>query len=366
MMTNLFIIGRSALIIWNFLIITVLDEISSIKNFVEMFDYEKCFSSKTNLIFFNLLLLLIRGISGLGFSRFFPSMKRRIGLIHFYRFSKTHKCIINPGMYNRLVFRLSFGLQIIIAFFLVIFVNNYPKFVELKTAISIVKKYSKDFKIANNILFGPHLFGNGVLKCDNDNIDQGRSYSQMNIDISHCFFSRSTTFFGHGGVIYINAGDFSMNVNYSMFYNCTCTAHGGAIRFSSTKSSIRMICAFRCICGDNAYGHFAYITTSQENQVEFLSVSFCSNCASGCYPIDLYNGKQSIDNTNSSMNNAKRGSGVCIESPSSFTSSFCTFSNNMVSDWACIYFSSKYGKILMLYTNIVNNSSQNNLVILVD
>jgi len=105
------------------------------------------------------------------------------------------------------------------------------------------------------------------LGCESESIDQGRSYVDKNINISNCFFSRSSSYSGHGGVIYVNVGSYSMNVNYSMFYNCFCSSWGGAIYFDSSNSYLRMICANSCSCGASYSGHFAYLLASQVNQV---------------------------------------------------------------------------------------------------
>jgi len=93
------------------------------------------------------------------------------------------------------------------------------------------------------------------------------------------------------------------------------------------------------------------------NHVEYLSVSNCSHTTSGYYPIRLDYGDQRVDNTKCSMNKARVGSGIGIDSPSSFTSSHCTFSNNKVYDSRCIYFYSISGTISMSYANIVHNNS---------
>ena len=195
-------------------------------------------------------------------------------------------------------------------------------------------------------------------ECENENIDQGRSYMDKNIDIYSCYFSRYFSFSGNGGVICIYGSSYSMNINSSMFYNCVCSDNGGAIYFISSNSSLKMICANSCSSG--AYGHFAYLQASQSNQVEYLSVSNCSNTTSGYYSILLDSGNQRVDNTNSSMNNALLGSGVNIDSPSSFTSSCCTFSNNKVLGGICISFYSSYGTISMLFANVVHNNSPSN------
>jgi len=66
------------------------------------------------------------------------------------------------------------------------------------------------------------------------------------------------------------------------------------------------------------------------------------------------------------MNNAYKDSGIYNDSPSSFESLRCTFSNNKVSECRCIYFYSTSGTISMLYANIVNSNSPSNGVVLVN
>jgi len=248
--------------------------------------------------------------------------------------------------------------------FIILSLGNYEKLYETKQTIFFINyitkflKYSEIFQLMSFSCINDITWGVG-LGCENESIEQGRSYSQMNINISYCFFSRYLSFSEEGGVIYVNGGSYSMNVNYSMFYNCVCSSHGGAIYFSSTNSSLRMICAYRCSCGASNSYHFAYLQASQINHVEYLSLSNCSHITSRHYPIFIKSGNQRVDNTNGSMNNAQTTSGFYIQSPSSFTSSHCTFSNNKVSEYKCINFDSALGTILMSYANIVHNNSPN-------
>ena len=169
---------------------------------------------------------------------------------------------------------------------------------------------------------------------------QGRSYYDNNMNISHCFFSRSLTYYGDGGVIYVNDGSYSMNFNYSMFYYCS--QNGEAIYISSSISCLRMLCANRCSASQF---HFAYLNASMMNQVQYISVWNCSHTTSGDFSIYLSSGSQMVEDTNSSMNNAIWGSGIVFESPSFFTCSHCTFSNNKVSGYICIRFYSTSGTI---------------------
>ena len=122
-----------------------------------------------------------------------------------------------------------------------------------------------------------------------------------------------------------------------------------------------MICG-NC-CSASSYYQFAYLGSSQMNQVEYLSVSNCSYTTSGYSSIDLDYGNQKCDNTNCSMNYANQISGLQINSPSQFTSSHCTFSNNEVSNYICLYFFSDSGTLTMSYANIIHNKSPNTGVV---
>ena len=195
------------------------------------------------------------------------------------------------------------------------------------------------------------VFGVGF-GCESQNVSLGRSYESMNISISDCFFSRSLELSDNGGVINVNGGSLSLSVNYSMFYECSCSLKGGAIYFKSIVSILKMICASRCSASSNYFGFFE---VTQVNQVEYLSVSNCPHNRSGSVTFQLESGNQSVDNTNSSMNYAIQISGILIYKPSIFTSSHCTFSNNNVSNSKCISIVSSKG-VSITSANIVHNN----------
>ena len=223
---------------------------------------------------------------------------------------------------------------------------------------------SKNYPLFSLWLNDNEIIWDVSLGCGNESIDQGRSYADKNVNISNCFFSRYLSYSGYGGVIYANGGSYSMSIIYSMFYNCVCSGSGGAIWFESSYSCLRMICANSCSA--TSWGQFSYIIASQMNQVEYLSVSNCSHTTSGYCSIYLQYCDQRVDNTNSSMNNAVQYSGIAIQSPSSFTSSYCAFSNNKVSEWFCIGFWTSSGTIIMSYANIVHNNSPSPGVVIVN
>jgi len=252
------------------------------------------------------------------------------------------------------------GLSIICIF------GNIEKIEQTMSANNTIFKLLKNTINAPIFLqFSPKNIMWGVrLVCESERIDQGRSYYQNNIEISHCFFSRSSVFSGNGGVIFVQGGSYSMNIGFSMFYNCLAD-YGGAISFNSDNLYLLMICANRCHA--SYWGHFAYLVPLQMNQVEYLSISACSHISTGIYPIRMIKGIQRIDNTNSSMNNAFKSSGISQGTPSSFTSSHCTFSNNKASDSMCLNFFSPAGTISISYANIIHNNSPSDYgVVLVD
>jgi len=192
-----------------------------------------------------------------------------------------------------------------------------------------------------------------VLNCENEIIDQGRSYMNMNVDISDCSFLRFMACSGSGGVISVSGNGFEMYVSSSMFTNCSCSSSGGAIYFDSQKSVIKMICAFRC--QGTEQGQFGYLKAVSDNQALFVSIVKSSFSTSGLYPMIFFSGDQRAISTNSSMNCAKWGSGIGVWSENTFFGSSCLFSNNTASDCICLYFSRVNANLS--YTCIVNNNS---------
>ena len=236
--------------------------------------------------------------------------------------------------------------------------------------LNVISKYFMSSRSELIILLlwkNENIFAWGIgFGCVSENIDQGRSFINMNVNISNCFFSRSSVYSGNGGVIFVNGDDYSVDISYSMFFSCICTNQAGAIYFESTNSCLRMICANRCSCGASYYCQFAYLRASKVNQLDYQSVSYCSHVTSGNRPVFLHSGNQKISNMNSSMNYAIRFSGILIESPSSFTGSHCTFSNSKVSDSICIHIYSSSVTISISFSNIVHNNSPNYGVVFVE
>ena len=216
--------------------------------------------------------------------------------------------------------------------------------------------YKQSTKSIPKLFFHQSKNINGISLMD-ERISQGRFHFEISFEIGFCSFHRLTQYSENGGVLFVSDGSYSMLVSNSMFYNCSSSGHGGAIYFNSINSTIQRVCANRCSCkaSDDHYGQFANLIASNENNVDYASMSVCSSLCSGEAPIHLYQGNQRANNINSSLNCAFQCSGILIQSPLSFISSFCTFSNNQVSHSICIYFNSCSG--ILSFANIVHNNS---------
>jgi len=201
--------------------------------------------------------------------------------------------------------------------------------------------------------FNPLLiYGRIRNKCINEQISSGRSFLNENVDISGCFFARTLQLTGNGGIINVESGSFSMRIISTMFFNCLCSLNGGAIFFNSKNSSMRMICAYRC--SSSTMYHFATICATGYNTIDYQSITSCSFLDQKSYSFHINGGNQQLDNTNSSMNTVSSVSGICTESPSTFTSSHCTLSNNKASTGICIYTFSNSGEFSS--SNIISNN----------
>jgi len=252
---------------------------------------------------------------------------------------------------NRTNILFSLCISLIISLFMVNFEIENIKEIE-----SVRKHLAKNCRYETwPFLFDINLIMKLLFRCERENISQGRSYENSFVNISSCFFLRFSEFSGDGGVVYVSINYFSMYINSSMFYNCICSGHGGAIFYISSDSYFGMICANRCSSFSNH--HFVVLSASHGNQIEYLSVCYCSKSPSGFYPIWLESGYQIFNNNNCSLNNAQRGSVIGIDSPSMFSSLYCTFSNNIASEERCIYIFSESGSISFLSSNFVHNNS---------
>ena len=218
--------------------------------------------------------------------------------------------------------------------------------------VVILDKYRNGFDKASGFR-GTQLLTVGGLRsvCENEVADKGRSYSDVEIYISDCFFVRLSKFSGNGGVIYLSVGTHSMYVSYTTFFGCHSTSNGGAIFSNAINSVLNLICANNC---SSYFYLFAYLGASGKNEMEYLSVSSCSD-PTGYYTIYTFDGNQAVLNTNISMNKAYNVPGIYLKSPQALSSVHCTFSNNIASDSLSIFFEDNYGT--MSFANIVHCNS---------
>jgi len=192
--------------------------------------------------------------------------------------------------------------------------------------------------------------------CVNENIISGRSYYNTgSISISDCVFIRQQSFNEHGGVICLTSSGQKMDILFCIFSMCSVDSApellGGAIHFKSESSTIKFVCAYKC---SSVYvGQFAYIICSQDNYVQYLSLTGCFKAS---YTIELVSGIQTMEQSNSSLNSNNWGSGLYFTSTSSNKVQYCTIANNQATSSICIEMNGVFGAKLKM-NNILENSS---------
>ena len=194
-------------------------------------------------------------------------------------------------------------------------------------------------------------------------------YAQKSIfNYSHCFFTRTILYNGNdrpflsggfGGIIYCNDIKSNMNLNNCIFYQCSCTGHGGAIYFrcdnEGTNVELNNICANNCFADWNQFAYFVTHLNSN-NKFNFLSVSNCNNICNGYISLSLQRGNIILNNFNSSKNFNIERSTFRIYSPTNFNSNFCTIVDNTVSEYRNLMLEGGLNNILSYY-NIINNNN---------
>ena len=212
---------------------------------------------------FQYLLGYIKKISnyiliGIQITGFFE-ISKKLSFLSIFSILFSKKELENTKYINKTTRQMAFTNQIItissIIIVLLLYFNiaYFESVYKRKQQFSLFKEVDKFVKNPKNYPIVPLLWLNDneiilsfSLGCEKESVSAGRSYFEADIDISHCFFSRSLEFSGAGGVIYVSASSYSMNVNFSMFYNCFCSSDGGAIYYKSSNSYLRMICANSC------------------------------------------------------------------------------------------------------------------------
>ena len=202
------------------------------------------------------------------------------------------------------------------------------------------------------------------LSCLNENISQVRSYlNTESFSVLGCLFSRLQSFGGNGGVICGSVSGLVIGIIYCSFYNCafdsSSNIFGGAIYFLYKSSYLSFICANKC--SSSYVGQFAYISCSNDNSVQYLSLS---NSFRKMYPLEQVNGLQTVYGSNSSINNNEWGTGFLLSSSTNSTLSYCTASNNVATSSICIEFHVITNSNARMNNIIHNNSPSSYGVIL--
>jgi len=198
------------------------------------------------------------------------------------------------------------------------------------------------------------IFCDETSYCIDQYLISGRSsFSVETIaNVFGCFFSRFSTFSGNGGVIFFETEAVSMNLYYSMFFNCSVTSKGGAIYFISEKCNVSRVCSNKCSA--NTY-QFAIFGATNSNMIEYVSITSCSTLQDGYESFRVYKGTQSIKSINSSRNKVIWVSSMVFSDGSSSFIFQSTFVNNSSSDCYCIYSSAISG--IVRYINLIQNNS---------
>jgi len=188
--------------------------------------------------------------------------------------------------------------------------------------------------------------------CENEDINEGRSYDNSEASINMCFFSRSLVMNGNGGVIYVDRKEYIMKIMKTIFNNCKSSEIGGAIYFDSCMCFINMTCAYGC---QAECSHWAFFCVKEELGIYYLSIASCSPFLLGKESVSIHNNTKNVKNTNSSMNNAGTSSGFLAKPTDLMTFMLCTFSNNNCSHGICLCIDQ--GKCQYLSSNIIDINS---------
>ena len=188
-----------------------------------------------------------------------------------------------------------------------------------------------------------------------------RSINQ-NININDCLISyySSSEF---GSVIYID-NSFSLSINDTTFYQCISQGWGGAIYFQyGLNIQLYKICAINCKAKSFQFAFFRTMYNSNQT-IDLNIISKCNN-PQGDTTLNLYYGNQIIINSNITFNENDSCSGINYDTPFQMKSYHCTFYNNSVRTFYCIFCEGSTGDISKINI-ILNNSPMNYGVVTID
>jgi hypothetical protein len=198
-----------------------------------------------------------------------------------------------------------------------------------------------------------------------------QTHSAGNVHILNCLF-RSFTSGSDGGALCCTSVT-CLLVESTSFFSCkTSSLNGGAIHFQNSNSGqsvLYRVCGNDCCISrsSSSWFQFAYIEVnnsgaSNKNYVNYSSISCCVNGRSDSYyTLYLNYGKIFCPSVNMSMNKCGYYSGICcypFYDASSVTCSisYSSFTDNIASDYICIYLNNGGSKHEMKHCNILRNS----------
>ena len=211
------------------------------------------------------------------------------------------------------------------------------------------------------------ILSTNIILCDYLPNKEIRVLQNDDFIIDTCYFYRNTMYSGYGGIVYVSGVLSNMKLISCIFFECCCSIDGGAIYFysqvSGTNVELNKICGNKCYVENTKKFQFGLILTpsniNSNNICNFCSISNCNNKTNGYCSFNLYFGNISLNNLNSSKNINKQESGINIRDPSKFNSNFCSFINNNVSEYTCIFLHGDNNNYISYY-NVINNNSPTN------
>ena len=208
---------------------------------------------------------------------------------------------------------------------------------------------------------------------DTQNLNSNtRGYENLlisNFILIHCFFSRSNSFQGVGGVIYFSTDyQVSFKGDLLFFFECKCTGSywaGGAIHFSATNGEINLnkICGSHCYTTSGiCHGQFVHFSLNnlKNHGFNYISVHKCgpNNDIDRRITFSVLYGYQFFSNNNFSHNYIVSVSGLYSRSPKNNICNFSSFIEGVSSAYMSIY---AYGGPQTFFKcNIIKNISPTN------
>ena len=194
-----------------------------------------------------------------------------------------------------------------------------------------------------------------------------RAYNNQEgiMEIKNCFFLRINTYSYSGSIIWLNSANVQLNIEKSVFENCTNqNSNGGAIFFNcnieTSKASLFEVCAKKCFTGINHMYQFGYFSTYDKSNDQFdfdyLSVGYCSDKeGNGMRALGIWFGDQKLLNSNFTGNFVRWGSSFMTYQAFSFLGKFNSIYKNYCTEYYSIQFDGTYSNQNLEYSNIIDN-----------